>query len=108
MISISVLYHHQPTGIPRPGLAYLAYLLSLSAEQYLPLAETRLGTTLFSALKSASDAQASAVESTRAKHAEGWGGSFGRKLATGAGVIAGGVLLGVTGGLAAPAIASRS
>jgi hypothetical protein len=81
-------------------------LLSISPGHYLSLAEARLGATLFSALKSASDAQSKAVESTRAKHAEGWGGSFGRKLATGAGVIAGGVLLGVTGGLAAPAIAA--
>ena len=81
-------------------------LLSLSPSRYLPLAEAHLGTTLFSALKSASDAQTQTVESTRAKHSEGWGGSLGRKLATGAGVIAGGVLLGVTGGLAAPAIAA--
>lgn len=71
----------------------------------LPRAEKDLGTTLFKALEAASDSS-DKVESTVASHSQGWGGSLGRKLATGAGVIAGGVLIGVTGGLAAPAIAA--
>ncbi|ORY35665.1 hypothetical protein BCR39DRAFT_511389 [Naematelia encephala] len=85
-------------------------LLGLSPVDNLPKAETNLSSTLFAALKAAStsaeDEEKEKVEATRAAHAQGWGGSFGRHLATGAGVIAGGVLIGVTGGLAAPAIAA--
>lgn len=82
-------------------------LLGLPAKDLLPEAEKNLSLTLFTALKAAQQSEAAErVESTRAAHSQGWGGSLGRSLATGAGVIAGGVLIGVTGGLAAPAIAA--
>ena len=82
-------------------------LLGLSAEDLLPPAEKTLSTKLFQALKAAEEAEKEKeVESTRAARSEGWGGTFGRHLATGAGVVAGGILVGVTGGLAAPAIAA--
>jgi len=81
--------------------------LTLPAGRLIPKAEANLSATLFSALKEASAAeQKSKVEQSRQSHSQGWGGAFGRHLATGAGVIAGGVLIGVTGGLAAPAIAA--
>lgn len=73
----------------------------------LPEAEANLSATLFSALKAAQHSDSDdKVEATRAAHSQGWGGMIGRNLATGAGIIAGGVLIGVTGGLAAPAIAA--
>ena len=82
-------------------------LLGLPAKDLMPEAEKNLSSTLFKALKAANENEASEkVESTRAAHSEGWGGSLGRSLATGAGVVAGGILIGVTGGLAAPAIAA--
>lgn len=82
-------------------------LLGLPAKDLLPEAEKNLSSTLFTALKAAQENEtAENVESTRAAHSQGWGGSFGRSLATGAGVVAGGILIGVTGGLAAPAIAA--
>ena len=82
-------------------------LLGLPAKDLLPQAEKNLGSTLFKALKAAKETEPEdKVESTRAAHSQGWGGSLGRSLATGAGVIAGGVLIGVTGGLAAPAMAA--
>jgi hypothetical protein len=81
--------------------------LTLPAGKLVPKAEANLSATLFSALKEASAAEQKAkVEQSRQNHSQGWGGSLGRSLATGAGVIAGGVLIGVTGGLAAPAIAA--
>ncbi|ODN82720.1 hypothetical protein L202_01006 [Cryptococcus amylolentus CBS 6039] len=84
-----------------------AQLLGFPANELIPGAEKNLAHTLFKALKSASDnEQRDKVESARAAQSQGWGGSLGRHLATGAGVVAGGVLLGVTGGLAAPAIAA--
>ncbi|KAL7422671.1 hypothetical protein Q5752_001962 [Cryptotrichosporon argae] len=81
-------------------------LLGLDAATVLSEAERNLSATLFKALRAAEDEADKKVESARAAKSEGWGGSLGRTLATGAGVIAGGVLLGVTGGLAAPAIAA--
>ncbi|KAK4688618.1 hypothetical protein P7C73_g1487, partial [Tremellales sp. Uapishka_1] len=82
-------------------------LLGLDAGNLLPVAEKNLSETLFHALQAAKGAKKEdEVENTRKAHSEGWGGSLGRTLATGAGVIAGGVLIGVTGGLAAPAIAA--
>lgn len=81
--------------------------LGLSPGTLVPIAEKELSATLFSALKAASENEAqSKVEQSRKAHSQGWGGTLGRHLATGAGVIAGGVLIGVTGGLAAPAIAA--
>ncbi|KAK8850413.1 hypothetical protein IAR55_004331 [Kwoniella newhampshirensis] len=90
------------------ALSYRALdLLGLPARELIPAAEKNLSATLFSALKAAAEKeQQDKVESTRAAHSQGWGGSLGRTLATGAGVVAGGVLIGVTGGLAAPAIAA--
>lgn len=82
-------------------------LLNLPAGELLPQAEKNLSVTLFHALKAAQEQDKNdKVEATRAAHSEGWGGFLGRNLATGAGVIAGGVLIGVTGGLAAPALAA--
>jgi hypothetical protein len=82
-------------------------ILGLPAKDLLPPAENILSRSLFTALRAAEeDDTKKKVESTREKHSQGWGGSLGRKLATGAGVVAGGVLIGVTGGLAAPAIAA--
>ena len=82
-------------------------LLGLPVKDILPEAEKNLGSTLFKAFKAARETEPEdKVESTRAAHSQGWGGSLGRSLATGAGVIAGGVLIGVTGGLAAPAMAA--
>ncbi|ORX41140.1 hypothetical protein BD324DRAFT_613381 [Kockovaella imperatae] len=82
-------------------------LLGLPARDLLPKAEKELSAKLFMAMKAAEEADSQKeVESTRAAHSEGWGGKLGRTLATGAGVVAGGILVGVTGGLAAPAIAA--
>lgn len=80
--------------------------LGLESRVLVPAAEKDLSATLFSALQASAADSKGKVESTRQAHSQGWGGSFGRTLATGAGVIAGGVLIGVTGGLAAPAIAA--
>ena len=98
------------------------WLLGLDAGRLLAEAEKNLSHTLFNALKAAEEEKhkAEEVEKVRQARSQGWGGSFGRHLgtlghfmphillisATGAGVIAGGVLIGVTGGLAAPAIAA--
>ncbi|WVQ85872.1 hypothetical protein IAT38_008040 [Cryptococcus sp. DSM 104549] len=82
-------------------------LLGLPAKELLPEAEMNLSSTLFTALRAAAEKESQdKVESARQAQSQGWGGSLGRHLATGAGVIAGGVLVGVTGGLAAPAIAA--
>lgn len=77
-------------------------LLGLDAGALLPQAEKEVGASLAAALEDAHTDQA--VDAAREKQKHGWGGKLGRGLATGAGVIAGGVLIGVTGGLAAPAI----
>ncbi|OCF30723.1 hypothetical protein I317_02546 [Kwoniella heveanensis CBS 569] len=82
-------------------------LLGLPARELVPQAEKNLSNTLFHALKAAAEKEnQEKVEKARAAQSQGWGGSLGRHLATGAGVVAGGVLIGVTGGLAAPAIAA--
>jgi len=81
-------------------------LLGLPSKILIPEAEKTLSETLFHAFKLAEEESKSKVESARESHSQGWGGSLGRTLATGAGVIAGGVLVGITGGLAAPAIAA--
>ncbi|TXT11167.1 hypothetical protein VHUM_01918 [Vanrija humicola] len=77
-------------------------LLGVDAGVLLPRAEKEVGATLAAALAEAQTGEA--VDAAREKQKHGWGGKLGRGLATGAGVIAGGVLIGVTGGLAAPAI----
>ncbi|WVN89593.1 uncharacterized protein L203_104820 [Cryptococcus depauperatus CBS 7841] len=95
------------TPIARALSYHTLELLGLPPRDLIPRAEKNLAQTLFKALKYTSEGdQQEQVESTRAAHSQGWGGTLGRHLATGAGVIAGGVLLGVTGGLAAPAIAA--
>lgn len=84
------------------------WLLGLDAGRLLAEAEKNLSHTLFNALKASEEEKhkSEEVEKVRQARSQGWGGSLGRHLATGAGVIAGGVLIGVTGGLAAPAIAA--
>ncbi|WRT70552.1 uncharacterized protein IL334_007550 [Kwoniella shivajii] len=82
-------------------------LLGLQPKELIPQAEKNLSNTLFHALKAAAEKESEEkVEKAREAQSQGWGGSLGRHLATGAGVVAGGVLIGVTGGLAAPAIAA--
>lgn len=84
--------------------------LHLVPGDLVPKAEKNLATTLFTALKAATEQEEvqkqKEVEKSRQAHSQGWGGSIGRTLATGAGVVAGGVIIGLTGGLAAPAIAA--
>ncbi|WVQ63135.1 uncharacterized protein L199_001286 [Kwoniella botswanensis] len=94
-----------------PISRYLSYrtlqLLGLPSKELVPRAENNLSNTLFHALKAAAEKEnQEKVEKARQAQSQGWGGALGRHLATGAGVVAGGVLLGVTGGLAAPAIAA--
>ncbi|WWD08482.1 hypothetical protein V865_006594 [Kwoniella europaea PYCC6329] len=94
-----------------PISRYLSYrtlqLLGLPSKELVPRAEKNLSHTLFHALKAAAEKEnQEKVEKARQAQSQGWGGALGRHLATGAGVVAGGVLLGVTGGLAAPAIAA--
>ncbi|KAJ9092316.1 hypothetical protein QFC19_008750 [Naganishia cerealis] len=88
------------------------HLLRIPASPLLPTIEHQLAASLFAALQSTTTTTSgdttstSAVESARVQQAQGWGGSTGRWLATGAGALIGGVALGLTGGLAAPAIAA--
>lgn len=95
-----------------PAARQLVYatlrLLSIPPTPELQLVEADLASSLFATLQqvTSAQAQAEAVEKSRAAAADGWGGKTGRWLATGAGVIAGGIAIGVTGGLAAPAIAA--
>ncbi|KAK6906789.1 hypothetical protein I203_100776 [Kwoniella mangroviensis CBS 8507] len=94
-----------------PISRYLSYktlqLLGLPSKELVPRAEKNLSATLFHALKAAAEREnQEKVDKARQAQSQGWGGALGRHLATGAGVVAGGVLLGVTGGLAAPAIAA--
>ncbi|WVW81013.1 hypothetical protein I302_103004 [Kwoniella bestiolae CBS 10118] len=94
-----------------PISRYLSYrtlqLLGLPPKELIPKAEKNLSSTLFHALKAAAEKEnQEKVEKAKQAQSQGWGGALGRHLATGAGVVAGGVLLGVTGGLAAPAIAA--
>ncbi|WVR09722.1 hypothetical protein IAU60_006798 [Kwoniella sp. DSM 27419] len=96
------------TPIARALCYRTLHLLGLDAKTLIPEAEQNLSITLFDALKAVTEKEVSKnqVEKTREAHSQGWGGALGRHLATGAGVVAGGVLIGVTGGLAAPAIAA--
>lgn len=95
-----------------PAARQLVYatlrLLSIPPTPELQQVEADLASSLFATLQqvTSAQAQAEAVERSRAAAADGWGGKTGRWLATGAGVIAGGIAIGVTGGLAAPAIAA--
>lgn len=78
-------------------------LLHIPTVPSLPRVEHDLAARLYTTLQ---QVRAADVESAREKQAEGWGGSTGRWIATGAGAIIGGVAIGLTGGLAAPAIAA--
>jgi hypothetical protein len=117
----SLAYH--PTS---RTFAYIVTTTLLIPPTLIPSAEHRLSTSLFHALRvatadddddanphddSASSSAAAAaaqhqIESTRAASSSGWGGPLGRNIATTLGVTLGGLALGLTGGLAAPAIAA--
>ncbi|CAK9786616.1 DUF726-domain-containing protein [Cutaneotrichosporon oleaginosum] len=86
------------TPVARAAAHSTLELLGLDAGVLLPRAEVALATML------AAVANDDAIDEARKKQKDGWGGALGRRLATAGGFIAGGVLLGVTGGLAAPAI----
>lgn len=80
-------------------------LLSIPTAPYLSDTELELSRSLFSTLQEVTaQAAKEETEAARQKAQEGWGGKTGRMLATGAGIVVGGVALGVTGGLAAPAM----
>jgi hypothetical protein len=82
-------------------------LLSIPIPSHLAPVEQKLSRSLFKTLQQVSERQnQEEVARSRERQAEGWGGKTGRWLATGAGVVVGGVALGITGGLAAPAIAA--
>ncbi|KAJ9128390.1 hypothetical protein QFC24_000683 [Naganishia onofrii] len=105
-----------PTLSYTPPARQLIYttlkLLHIPATPTLPHTESTLATSLFTALQKSTTATNSnanpqtSVEQTRSQHADGWGGSTGRWLATATGAVIGGVAIGLTGGLAAPAIAA--
>ncbi|KAJ9125671.1 hypothetical protein QFC22_000633 [Naganishia vaughanmartiniae] len=84
------------------------HLLQIPTTPTLSHTESSLAKSLFTALQQSSSSSTThaSVESTRAQHADGWGGSTGRWLATATGAVIGGVAIGLTGGLAAPAIAA--
>ena len=99
-----------PTLSYTPSARQLIYttlmLLDIPTSTHLPPIEQKLSKSLFKTLQKVSEQNQEEVQRSREKQAEGWGGKTGRWLATGAGVIAGGVAIGITGGLAAPAIAA--
>ncbi|QRV99001.1 membrane protein [Ceratobasidium sp. AG-Ba] len=64
--------------------------------------EKNLGRDLFHQLREEEMKEKS--EAARKEQEHGWGGKWGRWVATGGGVILGGVAIGLTGGLAAPAL----
>jgi hypothetical protein len=113
----SLSYH--PTS---RAFTYLVTTTLLIPRTLIPSAEHRLSTSLFHTLRVATagdphhdDATAAAaataaaqhqIESTRAASSSGWGGPLGLNIATTLGVTLGGLALGLTGGLAAPAIAA--
>ncbi|GMK54473.1 hypothetical protein CspeluHIS016_0110590 [Cutaneotrichosporon spelunceum] len=86
------------TPVARAAAHSTLQLLGLDAGVLLPRAEVALAALL------AAVANDDAIDEARKKQRDGWGGALGRGLATAGGFIVGGVLLGVTGGLAAPAI----
>ncbi|KAG8685883.1 hypothetical protein FRC09_014482, partial [Ceratobasidium sp. 395] len=85
----------------RAVLAYTLQLLSIPISRLLEVEKT-LGRDLFEELKEAEMKEKSEVARKEQEH--GWGGKWGRWAATGGGVILGGVAIGLTGGLAAPAL----
>lgn len=91
------------TPIARRFIYTTLHLLHIPTSPHLATTEHHLASRLYTTLQRL---HATDVESARASQAEGWGGSTGRWIATGAGAIIGGVAIGLTGGLAAPAIAA--
>jgi len=91
-------------GYTAPSRAILAYTLSLLSVPISILLEVEknLGRELFNQLKQEEMKEKS--EAARKEQEDGWGGKWGRWAATGGGVILGGVAIGLTGGLAAPAL----
>ncbi|KAG8902612.1 hypothetical protein FRC00_008704 [Tulasnella sp. 408] len=84
--------------------ALLWYSLSLLQipHEHLLVAEDHVSQGLYAELKNAEMKAKS--EAARKEQSEGWGGKWGRLAATVGGVIIGGVAIGMTGGLAAPAL----
>ncbi|CAE6402805.1 unnamed protein product [Rhizoctonia solani] len=89
------------TAASRAFLAQTLELLSIPMKVLLEV-EKNLGQDLFEELKEAEMKEKS--EAARKEQEHGWGGKWGRWAATGGGVILGGVAIGLTGGLAAPAL----
>lgn len=89
------------TAASRAILAHTLELLSIPITNLLKM-EKSLGRDLFQELKEAEMKEKS--EAARKEQENGWGGKWGRWAATGGGVILGGVAIGLTGGLAAPAL----
>ncbi|KAG8739847.1 hypothetical protein FRC10_005042 [Ceratobasidium sp. 414] len=76
-------------------------LLSIPTQRLLEV-EKILGRELFEELAEAEMKEKS--EAARKEQEHGWGGKWGRWAATGGGIVLGGVAIGLTGGLAAPAL----
>ncbi|CAE6431108.1 unnamed protein product [Rhizoctonia solani] len=89
------------TATSRAFLSRTLELLSIPMEVLLEV-EMTLGRNLFEELKEAEMKEKS--EAARKEQEHGWGGKWGRWAATGGGIILGGVAIGLTGGLAAPAL----
>ncbi|KAG9009432.1 hypothetical protein FRB90_008345 [Tulasnella sp. 427] len=93
-----------PLGYTPASRALLWCALSLLQipHEHLLSAEDHVSQGLYAELKNAEIKAQS--EAARKEHEEGWGGKWGRLAATVGGVIIGGVAIGMTGGLAAPAL----
>ncbi|KAJ1301256.1 hypothetical protein OPQ81_003664 [Rhizoctonia solani] len=89
------------TAVSRAFLSRTLELLSIPVIVLLEVERT-LGQDLFEELKEAEMKEKS--EAARKEQEDGWGGKWGRWAATGGGIILGGVAIGLTGGLAAPAL----
>jgi hypothetical protein len=83
-------------------LTYQTLSLLSIPPHLVPETELPLSRSLFQTLQNLSSSEQ--IASAQKGQSEGYGGRAGRLLATGAGVIAGGLAIGLTGGLAAPAI----
>ncbi|KAG8884282.1 hypothetical protein FRB98_002522 [Tulasnella sp. 332] len=99
------------TSTPTPPLyytaserAFLTRTLELLDIPYAHLlsAEDDVAQSIYHELKSA-EMDSKKAEAARKSKEEGWGGYWGRVAATGVGIVLGGVAIGITGGLAAPA-----
>ncbi|CED83011.1 Uncharacterized conserved protein [Phaffia rhodozyma] len=98
------------TSISRAAIYRTADVLNIPSTGIIP-EETVVAAELFKMLQAISSDKAQSeleehqrVEKARKEREEGWGGKWGRWAATGAGVVIGSVALGITGGVAAPAI----